>query len=110
MWRIVMLAFAVAGCVRGRPAKSDAAVPDVEVIVDSYFPDAAPPPFDAAPLRTMACGQDAGACMLPPSTCLDDRYLIYYTGGTCDHGTCQFTTNWLYCGAGCVNGGCQGGF
>jgi len=57
-----------------------------------------------------ACGGDAGTCAIPPPTCLDSNYLVFYTGGACDGGTCQFMTNLLFCDGGCVNGGCQGGF
>ena len=81
---------------------------------DAYqFPDAAPPPppsVDAGPPPMPPCGADAGTCQFPPSTCLDPHYLLYYTGGACVNGTCQFTTNLMYCPAGCVNGGCLGGF
>lgn len=95
----------------------DAPPPDVPPYV---MPDAAPPPFDAAPLPEMACNAepDAGPpCELPPSQCLDAWYLIYYTGGDCVDGTCQFETNWLYCYGGCQSfadpsggAGCGGGF
>ena len=83
-------------------------------------PDAAPPPFDAAPLPEMACTDepDAGMqCLLPKSTCLDQYYLTYYTGGTCTDSKCSFEEHWLYCYAGCWknvsgdgNDGCSPGF
>jgi hypothetical protein len=86
--------------------------------IDSLVVDAPPPPpsVDAGPPPTVACGSGSGsgsgsnACELPPSTCLDEHYLDYYTGGTCNAGTCEFTSNLLYCPIGCINGGCEGGF
>lgn len=82
-----------------------------EALVD--LTDAPPPPppsVDAGPPPMMSCSTAAPTCALPPSTCLDSRYLVYYTGGTCVSDMCQYMTNLLYCPSGCVNGGCQGGF
>jgi hypothetical protein len=74
-------------------------------------PDVAPPSVDAAPAPMPACVADAGLCPLPPSTCLDSWYLVYYTGGDCTNGTCQFETHVMYCGGdGCQNGGCLPAF
>lgn len=72
--------------------------------------DAPPPSSDAGPPPMVSCSTSAPTCELPPSTCLDPNYLIYYTGGTCVDDSCQYMTNLLYCPIGCVNGGCQGGF
>ncbi|MBA3462850.1 MAG: hypothetical protein H0T46_23040 [Deltaproteobacteria bacterium] len=72
--------------------------------------DAPPPSVDAGPPPMMACTAAAPTCALPPSTCLDSRYLVYYTDGSCVSDMCQYTTNVMYCPSGCVNGGCQGGF
>ncbi len=87
---------------------------------DAYvFPDAAPPPFDAAPLPEMACTPaDAGMqCPLPPSRCLDSHYLIYYTNGSCVDDKCTFSEQWTFCSSGCMTygdpqygAGCSGGF
>jgi hypothetical protein len=73
-------------------------------------PDAPPPTVDAPPAPAPACTMDAGDCQLPPSTCLDQWYLLYYTGGDCVDGTCQFTTNLMYCPETCQSGGCLPGF
>ena len=70
-----------------------------------------PPPDTGPPLST-ACS-DAGTCELPPSTCLDREWLVYYesASSSCDDaGTCSFTTRALYCFDGCVAGGCDPGF
>jgi hypothetical protein len=69
-----------------------------------------PPPLptvDAGPPPAMSCSMQAPACELPPSTCLDANYLVYYTDPMCVGDMCQYTTNLMYCSIGCVNGGCQ---
>ena len=77
-------------------------------------PDAAPPPFDAAPLAEQACSStlDAGMqCALPASKCLDPQYLIYYSGGACVNDRCEFETHWLYCyGYGCIESQAEGAY
>jgi hypothetical protein len=110
MRRVAYVLFGLAvGCshTRSRPVEknADAALDAVYVV-----PDGPPPSVDAAPPPMPACMADAGTCQLPPSTCLDDWYLVYYTGGDCVDGTCRFTTNLLYCPSTCMNGGCSGGF
>jgi hypothetical protein len=48
---------------------------------------------DAPAAPVVACGADAGdggACPLPPSKCLDGRWLESYVNGTCVDGTCQW--------------------
>jgi hypothetical protein len=81
-------------------------------------PDAPPPSVDAGPPPVVACDShgnptiDAGPqCPLPPSRCLDAIYLVYYTGGTCVDGICQFETQLMECDYQCAtygdgNGGC----
>ena len=112
MRRVVLLLALVSAC-------SDKEQPPVHHDIDAappidtvwVQPDAPPPTVDAPPAPMPSCTMDAGDCELPPSTCLDQNYLLFYTGGNCVDGTCQFTSNLMYCGgAGCVNGGCQGGF
>lgn len=111
MWRAALLLPLIAACsqTRQRPPAGHPfdAAPDIVYVV----PDG-PPPSTDAPLPPMpACVADAGTCQLPPSACLDQYYLVYYTGGDCTDGTCHFTTNLMYCGVyGCTNGGCNGGF
>ena len=83
----------------------------IDAFVD--LTDAPPPPppsVDAGPPPMMSCSSAAPTCELPPSTCLDSHYLVYYTNGTCVSDMCQYTTNMMYCPSGCANGGCQGGF
>ena len=112
MRTILLAVLLAAACGDDRPRsnldaqarKTDAAVTD-----SGPTPDVPPPSVDAAPPPMPACG-DAGTCAFPPSTCLDSNYLVYYTGGSCANGTCQFTTNTMYCYGGCMNGGCLGGF
>ena len=104
--RLASIALVMSACDTSRTVRKDAALADAVI-------DSAPPPrptVDAGPPPMEACGGDAGTCMLPPSTCLDSNYLVYYTGGTCAAGMCELATNLLYCPSGCVNGGCAGGF
>ncbi len=110
MWRVVAALALVSAC-------ADKKRPPVEHTADAapidtvwVQPDAPPPSVDAPPAPMPTCTMDAGECELPPSTCLDQSYLLYYTGGDCVDGTCQFTTNLMYCGWGCVDGGCTPGF
>ena len=110
MWRVVLLLALISACSdKQRPPvehTSDAAPVDTVWVA----PDAPPPSVDAPPAPMPACTMDAGACELPPSTCLDQWYLLYYTGGDCVDGTCQFTTNLMYCPDTCQSGGCLPGF
>jgi len=94
------------------PRRGDPADAPVDAQVDAQVSptDAPPPSMDAGPPPMVSCSASAPTCDLPPSTCLDTNYLIYYTDGTCVDDACQYTTNLLYCPSGCVNGGCQGGF
>jgi hypothetical protein len=87
---------------------ADQAADATAVLVDS--PPPPPASVDAGPPPMMACSVAAPTCELPPSTCLDSNYLVYYTDGSCVADQCQYTTNLLYCPEGCVNGGCPGGF
>jgi hypothetical protein len=68
---------------------------------DTSVPRADPP--DAGPLPMLPCG-DSGedttppwgadetstACPLPPSYCIDDRWLASYINGTCEDGGCRY--------------------
>lgn len=107
----VLLGLLIACSPAGRAPK-DAPSP-IDASVDAVALDAWPPPpsVDAGPPPTMTCDGDAGVgCELPPSTCLDENYIAYYTGGTCNAGTCEYETNLMYCPTGCELGGCRGGF
>jgi hypothetical protein len=88
----------------GPPRKplDDAPVASVDAHV---WPDASPPPFDAAPLPELACAPTEMPCPLPPSRCLDSHYLIYYTNGSCVDDNCTFDEHWTYCFVACVSYG-----
>jgi len=96
--------------VPNRGARRDAAPDAIEVVDAVDAPPPPPPSVDAGPPPMMTCSVAAPTCELPPSTCLDSNYLVYYTDGSCVADMCQYTTNLLYCPSGCANGGCQGGF
>src|SRR3954469_12644451 len=100
MWQFACVALVVGvGCGEKRQRPTQGAV-DAPLDVVYVVPDAPPPSVDAAPPPMQACVMDAGTCPLPPSTCLDTWYLVYYTGGDCVDGMCQFTTNLMYCDRG----------
>ena len=81
-----------------------------DAAADEVLIDAPPPSVDAGPPPKMACSVSAPTCNLPPSTCLDSHYLVYYTNSSCISDECQYAMDMLYCPSGCVNGGCSGGF
>ena len=99
-----MLAIA---CESGTRGAGDA-MPDDD---DWVRPDSPPPSVDAGPPPLVTCSEpkgnphvDAGVqCPLPASVCLDEIYLVYYTGGTCVDGVCQFETNLMGCDLQCVS-------
>ena len=108
MQRAVVLAVMVMACEDPKRVPAiDAAIPG---LVDAApLPIDAPPPpptVDAGPPPAMACGPDAGTCELPPSTCLDSAYLLYYTAATCEVDACGYTSALMWCPTGCSNGGC----
>jgi hypothetical protein len=52
-----------------------------------------PQPADVGPIPVVACGMDPDssiACPLPPSRCVDTRWLETYVSGSCDAGTCSY--------------------
>jgi hypothetical protein len=120
--KALAVVFLLAACDSPRrgPSGGDGDAPPSDDATTWVMPDAAPPPFDAGPPPMVTCHaqDDAGVqCALPPSVCLDDYYLIYYTGGTCVDNKCEYETHWLYCYAQCwknldpVTGdGCSPGF
>jgi len=77
-------------------------------LADAGIPeDAASPPTD------MPCDVDASdTCPLPPSTCYDTKWLIFYTNPTCVEGVCHFDALAMSCGNVeiCINGGCEYNF
>jgi hypothetical protein len=71
------------------------------------------PPLTAVPVGPIDSGVectpgDAGACELPPSDCLDQRNLLYFTNAKCVSGSCQAEAVVQDCGySGCRYGGCS---
>jgi hypothetical protein len=114
--RVAMLCCVLAACDGSarRPAV------DAEAAADETGPDEPwppPPSVDAGAVPEMSCNEhgnprDAGnRCELPPSECLDEYYLLYYTSADCVDGACVFQREILYCGGwGCISGGCNPGF
>ncbi|MFI5298686.1 MAG: hypothetical protein ACHREM_11360 [Polyangiales bacterium] len=73
-------------------ACTDAGTADATVAIDATITDAAS--LDPE-------------CPLPPSVCASDgQWLVYYSGGTCSAGTCQFTAHEMKCEIACFSGGC----
>jgi hypothetical protein len=111
MWRVVLALALIPACSDDKRPPEQRAADAAPIDAVHVYPDAPPPTVDAPPAPMPTCTMDAGECQLPPSTCLDPSYLLYYEGGACVDGTCQFTTHLMYCGEnGCANGGCLGGF
>lgn len=131
---------ACSGVTQNNAAAADSAeIADTTVFdsaaVDTFFPfpDASgadtvverPDPPDAGPPPTLPCGDSGGdttlpwdaeeetsvACPLPPSYCLDDRWLVSYVNGTCEDGGCQYWRTYQDCHAigasRCVIGFCR---
>ncbi len=69
-------------------------------------PDVAgPTPPEALAPPAVDC-DDAGACALLPSFCVDTRWLEYFDNGVCVDGGCQFKAQLHECNDECVDGGC----
>jgi len=95
------------------PPISDASTTDSVTISDAtrvldtgkYGPPTGAP-LDAGDLPEIACaGPDP--CALPPSTCANANYVVYYLGGECIGGHCSFEKRFRLCPAGCASGGCR---
>jgi hypothetical protein len=78
------------------------------------FPDPGDPP-DAPQDHAMVSSPDAGtceadgdasACVTPPSVCADQRWLAFFTNGSCIEHQCEWQVAYRDCGLGCANGGC----
>ncbi|MCW5807211.1 MAG: hypothetical protein KIT31_32945 [Deltaproteobacteria bacterium] len=110
MFRFMVAAsLVVVAC--GSPRRVEPKDAGVDALAEEV--DGPPPPrpsVDAGPPPMVVCSRAAPVCELPPSTCLDGSYLVYYEGGECVGDECQYTTKLLYCASGCLNGGCEGGF
>jgi hypothetical protein len=76
---------------------------------------ATPLPPDGGPPPVVACagaGDGGVVCPLPPSACIDDHWLRFYTGGECEAGTCIYGTAEYQCPVSpiqpdCADGGCR---
>jgi hypothetical protein len=86
----------------------------VEPPWDALAVDVATPiPPDGGPPPILACATDGGvACPLPPSVCVDDSWLRFYTGGECEAGTCVYGSVEYQCPVSpikpdCADGGCR---
>lgn len=109
MTRVVVLAVLVMAC------EDPKRVPAIDAAIAGFIDaaplplDAPPPPptVDAGPPPAMACSPDAGTCELPPSTCLDTSYLLYYTAASCEFNTCMYASALMWCQFGCYSGGCM---
>ena len=75
-----------------------------------------PIPPDSGPPPTVACtsASDGGVpCPLPPSRCVDDHWLLFYSSGDCgDAGVCVYQTYEYQCppspiAPDCADGGCK---
>jgi hypothetical protein len=95
----------------GSPSAGDALAPfdgSIAPLVDSGVaqPDAGPPPV-------VPCADAGMACPTPPSECLDEHTMRYFTGGTCNGaGTCDYTSFTMKCDPSpippdCYQGGCR---
>jgi hypothetical protein len=71
-----------------------------------YVPEPQPP-LDAGDPPVVACDPDGPPCELPPSTCADTNFLVYYTGGECAKSYCQWEKHFELCDYGCWYGGCE---
>ena len=136
MWPVALFlcCFVLCGCTttpsaadRGDLAAAtvDAAIADFAFaqpdLNDPWWSSDGPPPEDAgSPPPSQSCVPDAAArdmastCDLPPSTCLDSRWLIYYVNPVCQGGSCRWEKRFLDCftmpanacsGNGCVYAG-----
>lgn len=70
------------------------------------------PSFTAVPIGPIDAGTecaaaDASACTLPPSVCLDDSNLLYFTNPRCVEGACRTDALVRACSRGCNYGGCR---
>jgi hypothetical protein len=87
------------------PVTADAAATDGGI-------DSSSPMLDAAvPVPKVSCTtEDASVCnTLPPSVCSADvTAVIYFSGGSCVDGSCQWTQSSMPCGSQshCTQGGC----
>jgi hypothetical protein len=75
--------------------------------------DASTAPIDAGSPPVVACTDAGVMCASPPSDCLDEHTMRYFSGGTCnDAGTCDFTVVAMKCDPSpvppdCYQGGCR---
>ena len=68
--------------------------------------EAARHPVVPAPDAGSCAEEDASACALPPSVCVDDHWLAYFRDAVCVEGRCLWTVQYLQCGSACSGQGC----
>jgi hypothetical protein len=71
-------------------------------------------PLDAGPQPIVPCGLgaaggilDGAICAPPPSHCVDENTLAYYTDGQCVDARCRWKVEFLMCPTGCFSDGCR---
>ena len=96
----------------GGPMATGAPAPGFDATV-TPFADAATAPIDAGSPPIVPCTDAGMTCAAPPSDCLDDQTMRYFSGGTCnDAGTCDYTIVTMKCDPSgmppdCYQGGCR---
>jgi hypothetical protein len=96
----------------GSSSNGDAFAPSFDATITPRV-DADTTPIDAGSPPVVACTDAGEMCASPPSDCLDDHTMRYFSGGTCnDAGTCDFTISTLHCDPSpmppdCYQGGCR---
>lgn len=94
----LVLVMEMAACSQSDRAPSDGRSPDAPLdaarVDASSATDAAPP--SAPPPPVIACSKRM-PCELPASICVDEHYLVYYSGGACVNKVCELTANLMYC-------------
>jgi len=64
-------------------------------------------PIVASPDAGTCAEEDASSCAVPSSVCADQRWLAFFTNGSCHQSRCQWEVGYRDCGAtGCQAGGC----
>jgi len=64
-------------------------------------------PNIASPDAGTCADEDASSCAVPSSVCADDRWLAFFTTGTCQQNRCTWEVDYRDCGSGkCQSNGC----
>ena len=97
----------------GGPSSGDALAPSFDGSITPPLVDADISQPDAGVPPVVACAEGGIACPAPPSDCLDDHTMRYFSGGMCnDGGTCDYTIITMKCDPApmppdCYQGGCR---